>query len=241
MKVVILAGGVGSRISEESALRPKPMIEIGGKPMLWHIMKIYAAHGFNEFIVCLGYKGYLIKEYFANYFLHMADVTFDLAANSMQVHEKATEPWKVTLIDTGDASQTGGRLARVRRYVGDAPFCFTYGDGVGDVDVKALVAHHRRQGKIATVTAVRPPGRFGALEIAGESVAGFFVLEPRVFDYLDGDATIWEHEPLERLAREGQLAAYCHDGYWQPMDTLRDRNVLEELWARGEAPWKVWN
>ena len=256
MKVVILAGGVGSRISEESALRPKPMIEIGGKPMLWHIMKIYAAHGFNEFVVCLGYKGYLIKEYFANYFLHMADVTFDLATNSMQVHEKATEPWKVTLIDTGDASQTGGRLARVRRYVGDAPFCFTYGDGVGDIDVKALVAHHRRQGKIATVTAVRPPGRFGALQIAGESVAGFFekpdgdggringgffVLEPRVFDYLDGDATIWEHEPLERLAREGQLAAYCHDGYWQPMDTLRDRNVLEELWARGEAPWKVWN
>ncbi len=256
MKVVILAGGVGSRISEESTLRPKPMIEIGGKPILWHIMKIYAAHGFNEFIVCLGYKGYLIKEYFANYFLHMADVTFDLASNSMQVHEKATEPWKVTLIDTGEASQTGGRLARVRRYVGDATFCFTYGDGVGDIDVKALVAHHRRQGKIATVTAVRPPGRFGALEIAGDSVAGFFekpdgdggringgffVLEPRVFDYLDGDATIWEHEPLERLAREGQLAAYCHDGYWQPMDTLRDRTVLEDLWARGEAPWKVWN
>ncbi len=256
MKVVILAGGLGSRISEESTLRPKPMIEIGGRPILWHIMKIYSAHDINDFVICLGYKGYVIKEYFANYFLHMADVTFDLASNRMEVHEKSTEPWRVTLIDTGDNSQTGGRLKRVQRYVGDAPFCFTYGDGVADVDVKALVAHHRKQGKIATVTAVRPPGRFGAIELEGDRVAGFlekppgdgghinggfFVLDPRVFGYLEGDATIWEHSPLERLARDGELSAYTHDGFWQPMDTLREKNVLEDLWARNEAPWKVWS
>jgi glucose-1-phosphate cytidylyltransferase len=255
MKVVILAGGLGSRISEESTLRPKPMIEIGGRPILWHIMKIYAAHGLTDFVVCLGYKGYVIKEYFANYFLHMADVTFDLANNGIEVHQKASEPWRVTLVDTGDASQTGGRLKRVERYVKDAPFCFTYGDGVANVDIARLVEFHRKGGRIATVTAVRPPGRFGALDIAGDRVTsfiekpagdggwingGFFVLQPEVFGYLEGDADIWEHEPLERLASEGQLDAYQHDGFWQPMDTLRDKNVLEELWAGGKAPWKVW-
>ena len=255
MKVVILAGGLGSRISEESALRPKPMIEVGGRPILWHIMKIYAAHGLRDFVICLGYKGYVIKEYFANYFLHMADVTFDLGVNAMEVHHKATEDWRVTLIDTGDQSQTGGRLKRVQRYVGGERFCFTYGDGVADIDVKALIAHHERSGMLATVTAVHPPGRFGALEIEGERVrrffekpagdggrinGGFFVLEPRVFDYIEGDATVWEHGPLERLAAEGQLAAYPHDGFWQPMDTLREKNLLEGLWAGGAAPWKVW-
>ena len=255
MKVVILAGGLGSRISEESVLRPKPMIEIGGRPILWHIMKIYAAHGLTDFVVCLGYKGYLIKEYFANYFLHMADVTFDLAHNRMEVHQKASEPWKVTLVDTGDDSQTGGRLRRVERYVSDGPFCFTYGDGVATVDVKRLVERHRQGGRLATVTAVRPPGRFGALDIRGDKVAGFvekpagdggwvnggfFVLEPGVFKYLEGDDDIWEHEPLMRLAADGQLDAYHHEGFWQPMDTLRDKNVLEELWAAGKAPWKVW-
>ncbi|MGE5094450.1 MAG: glucose-1-phosphate cytidylyltransferase [Betaproteobacteria bacterium] len=255
MKVVILAGGLGSRISEESVVRPKPMIEIGGRPILWHIMKIYAAHGHNDFVVCLGYKGYLIKEYFANYFLHMADVTLHLAENRMEVHERASEPWRVTLVDTGDASQTGGRLKRVERYVADAPFCFTYGDGVADVDIGKLVDFHRRSGRLATVTAVRPPGRFGALALDGDRVTGFvekpsgdggwinggfFVLQPDVFRYLAGDADIWEYGPLERLAKEGQLGAWHHDGFWQPMDTLRDKNVLEELWSRGNAPWKVW-
>jgi glucose-1-phosphate cytidylyltransferase len=255
LKVVILAGGLGSRISEESTLRPKPMIEIGGRPILWHIMKIYAAHGLTEFVVCLGYKGYVIKEYFANYFLHMADVTFDLAENRMEVHQKASEPWRVTLVDTGEASQTGGRLKRVERYVADAPFCFTYGDGVADVDIRRLVDFHRDGKRIATVTAVRPPGRFGALAIDGERVAGFaekpagdggwinggfFVLEPKVFSYLGGDADVWEHGPLERLAADGQLGAYHHGGFWQPMDTLREKNLLEELWASGKAPWKVW-
>jgi glucose-1-phosphate cytidylyltransferase len=255
MKVVILAGGLGSRISEESAVRPKPMIEIGGRPILWHIMKIYAAHGHTDFVVCLGYKGYVIKEYFANYFLHMADVTFDLAENRFEVHQKASEPWRVTLIDTGDASRTGGRLKRVERYVADAPFCFTYGDGVANVPIRSLVEFHRSHGRIATVTAVRPPGRFGTLELEGERVhdfkekpaggggwinGGFFVLQPDVFRYLHGDADVWEHGPLEQLAADGELAAYRHEGFWQPMDTLRDKNVLEEAWARGDAPWKVW-
>ena len=255
MKCVILAGGVGTRISEESVLRPKPMIEIGGKPVLWHIMKIYSAHGVNEFIVCLGYKGYLIKEYFANYFLHMSDVTFDMSDNSMQVHQKSAEPWKVTLVETGEGTQTGGRLKRVASYIGNEDFCFTYGDGVANVDIKALVAFHKQQKVRGTLTAVQPPGRFGALVLKGERVSsfqekpkgdggwingGFFVLSPRVIDHIDGDATVWEREPMETLAREGQLASYFHKGFWQPMDTLRDKNQLEELWASGRAPWKVW-
>ena len=231
------------------------MVELGGNPVLWHIMKVYSHHGINEFVVCLGYKGYMIKEYFANYFLHMADVTFDLAENRMEVHQKASEPWRVTLVDTGDASQTGGRLKRIERYVSDAPFCLTYGDGVSNVDIGKLIAFHRNGGRLATVTAVRPPGRFGALGIDHDRVTGFvekpagdggringgfFVLQPEVLGYLKGDADVWEYEPLERLAREGQLGAYHHDGFWQPMDTLRDKNVLEELWAGGKAPWKVW-
>ena len=255
MKVVILAGGLGSRISEEAGVRPKPMIEIGGRPILWHIMKIYASHGLSDFVICLGYKGYVIKEYFANYFLHMADVTLDLAENRMEVHQKASEPWRVTLIDTGEASQTGGRLKRVERYVSDAPFCFTYGDGVSSVDVGKLIEFHKRGKRIATVTAVRPPGRFGALTVEGERVTGFmekpagdggwinggfFVLQPEVFRYLSGDADIWEHAPLEGLARDDQLGAYYHEGFWQPMDTLRDKTVLEELWSSGKAPWKTW-
>ena len=255
MKVVILAGGLGSRISEESGVRPKPMIEIGGRPILWHIMKIYAAHGLTDFVVCLGYKGYMIKEYFANYFLHMADITFDLAENRMEVHQKASEPWRVTLVDTGDNSQTGGRLKRVERYVGGERFCLTYGDGVADVDVGRLLAFHERGKRLATVTAVRPPGRFGALTLDGDRVSGFvekpagdggringgfFVLEPQVFGYLHGDADVWEYEPMQRLAAEGQLGAFHHDGFWQPMDTLRDKNILEELWAQGKAPWKKW-
>jgi glucose-1-phosphate cytidylyltransferase len=255
MKCVILAGGVGTRISEESIVRPKPMIDIGGKPVLWHIMKIYSAHGVNEFIVCLGYKGYLIKEYFANYFLHMSDVTFDMTNNSMQVHQKSAEPWKVTLVETGEATQTGGRLKRVAPYIGNEDFCFTYGDGVADIDIRGLVAFHRAQKVRSTMTAVQPPGRFGALVLEGERITnfqekpkgdggwingGFFVLSPRVLDHIDGDATVWEREPLETLARAGQLAAYFHKGFWQPMDTLRDKNHLEELWASGRAPWKVW-
>jgi len=250
VKVVILAGGLGSRISEESVVRPKPMIEIGGRSILWHIMKIYSAHGLNDFVVCLGYKGYLIKEYFANYFLHMADVTFDLAENRMEVHQKASEPWKVTLVDTGEQSQTGGRLKRVERYVSDAPFCFTYGDGVADVDIGRLVEHHRKGGRFATVTAVRPPGRFGALDLREGRVAGFqekpagdggwinggfFVLEPGVFGYLKGDSDIWEHAPLEGLARDGQLDAYTHEGFWQPMDTLREKkSIALRRVARGD-------
>ena len=255
MKVVILAGGLGSRISEESGVRPKPMIEIGGRPILWHIMKTYAAHGHRDFVICLGYKGYMIKEYFANYFLHMADVTFDLAENRMQVHQKASEPWSVTLVDTGEASQTGGRLKRVERYVADAPFCLTYGDGVANVDIGALVGFHCQHGRLATVTAVRPPGRFGALALEGDHVrgfvekpagdggwinGGFFVLQPEVLAYLAGDADVWEYGPMERLAREGELRAFHHEGFWQPMDTLRDKNTLEELWGSGNAPWKVW-
>jgi glucose-1-phosphate cytidylyltransferase len=256
MKVVILAGGLGTRISEETLVRPKPMVEIGGKPILWHIMKIYAHHGHRDFVICCGYKGYMIKEYFANYFLHVSDVTFDLAKNSMEIHQQATEPWRVTLVDTGDASQTGGRLKRVERYVSDGPFCFTYGDGLADVHIARLAQFHGEAGRLATVTAVRPPGRFGALALLGDRVAGFsekpagdggfinggfFVLEPGVFRYLHGDEDIWEYDPMQGLARDGELGAYVHEGFWQPMDTLREKNMLEELWASGKAPWKSWS
>jgi glucose-1-phosphate cytidylyltransferase len=255
MKAVILAGGFGSRLSEETAARPKPMVEIGGKPILWHIMKIYASYGIEDFVICLGYKGYMIKEYFANYYLHTCDVSFDLAAGDMEIHRSATEPWHVTLIDTGDGTMTGGRLGRVLPYVGDEDFCFTYGDGLSDLDIGASVAYHREQGTIATVTAVQPPGRFGALEIEGDRVrafeekprgdrawmnGGFFVLSPEVSRYLDGDSTVWEQQPMGSLARDGQLACYRHDGFWQAMDTLRDRNHLEQLWADGQAPWRSW-
>jgi len=256
VKAVILAGGMGTRISEETALRPKPMVEIGGKPILWHILKIYAAHGINDFVICLGYKGYVIKEYFANYFMHMSDITFDMAANKMEVHDAKAEPWKVTLVDTGDNTMTGGRLKRVKKYLGDEDFCFTYGDGVGDIDITALLAHHKADKCLATLTATQPPGRFGALKLdtvhrisgfqekpqgdGGWINGGFFVLSPKVIDYIDDDDTIWERQPMERLAAEGQMSAYKHAGFWQPMDTLRDKLLLEELWASGKAPWKVW-
>jgi glucose-1-phosphate cytidylyltransferase len=255
MKCVILAGGYGTRISEESHLKPKPMVEIGGKPIIWHVMKIYSAHGIQDFIICLGYKGYVIKEYFANYFLHMSDVTFDMSNNTMQVHQKSAEPWKVTLVETGEDTQTGGRLKRVASYIGNEDFCFTYGDGVANVDIQALVALHKAQKVRGTLTAVQPPGRFGALVLNDERVmnfqekpkgdggwinGGFFVLSPRAIDHIDSDATVWEREPLEAMARDGQLAAYFHKGFWQPMDTLRDKNHLEDLWASGRAPWKVW-
>jgi len=254
MKAVILAGGLGTRISEESGVRPKPMIEIGGKPILWHIMKIYSAHGVNDFIVCCGYKGYLIKEYFANYFLHTSDVTFDLAKNQTTIHENSSEPWRVTLVDTGLETQTGGRLKRVRSYL-DGDFCFTYGDGVADIDIKALVAFHRSQKALVTVTAVQQPSRFGSLVLDGgwkvrsfrEKPAdggwvngGFFVVSPKAFDYIAGDDTVWERQPLETIAGRGELSAFEHQGFWQPMDTLRDKNRLEELWATGAAPWKIW-
>jgi len=255
MKAVILAGGLGTRISEETQVRPKPMVEIGGRPMLWHIMKIYSAHGIHDFVICLGYKGYMIKEYFANYFLHMSDVTFDMKENRMEVHQRYAEPWRVTLVDTGDATMTGGRLKRVRSYLRDEAFCFTYGDGLANVDLRALTEFHRDQGTIATVTTVQPPGRFGALDVERNRITGFrekpegdggwinggfFVLSPRVFDYIEGDATVWEKAPLEKLARDGQLAAFRHKGFWQPMDTLRDRILLEESWNSGAAPWKIW-
>jgi glucose-1-phosphate cytidylyltransferase len=256
MKAVILAGGLGTRISEETNVRPKPMVEVGGKPILWHIMKIYSHYGINDFIVCCGYKGYVIKEYFANYFLHMSDVTFHIRENRLETHQQYGEDWKVTLINTGDATMTGGRLARIRDYVADEDaFCMTYGDGVANVDIDALVAFHRKHGKLATLTATHPPGRFGALQIEGEQVTafaekpkgdgamingGFFVLSPKVLDLIEGDHTIWEREPMERLAAAQQLCAFRHDGFWQPMDTLRDKNYLEELWQSGEAPWKVW-
>jgi glucose-1-phosphate cytidylyltransferase len=256
VKAVILAGGLGSRLSEETQLRPKPMVEIGGKPILWHIMKMYSAHGVDEFIICCGYKGYVIKEYFANYFLHTSDVTFDMAHNSMQVHEKHAEPWRVTLVDTGDDSLTGGRLKRVARYVrDDEAFCFTYGDGVADVDITAQIAFHRSHGKLATVTAVEPPGRYGALQLHGDRVAGFtekprgdgglinggfFVLSPRCLERIGDDRTSWELEPLAGLARDGELMAFAHHGFWQPMDTLREKTLLEELWQSGQAPWKKW-
>ncbi|NNN23765.1 MULTISPECIES: glucose-1-phosphate cytidylyltransferase [Pseudomonas] len=255
MKAVILAGGLGTRISEESHLKPKPMIEIGGKPIIWHIMKIYSHYGINDFVICLGYKGYVIKEYFANYFLHSSDVTFDMAENRMHIHERHAEPWRVTLVDTGENSGTGGRLRRVRDYLDGESFCFTYGDGVADIDVGALVAYHRQHGRLATVTAVQPPGRYGALELDGQRVAGFqekpqgdggwinggfFVLEPSVIDYIHNDAISWELEPMRNLARDGQMMSYTHDGFWQPMDTLRDRTLLEDRWRSGEAEWHLW-
>lgn len=255
MKAVILAGGLGTRISEETSVRPKPMVEIGGKPILWHIMKTYSTYGINEFIICLGYKSYVIKEYFANYFLHMSNVTFDMANNKMEVHQNSAEPWKVTLVDTGDSTMTGGRIKRIGSYLDGEDFCCTYGDGVGNVDIGKLVAFHKAQGKLATLTATQPPGRFGALELQGAQVkgfqekpqgdgawinGGFFVLSPKVLDYIDGDDMPWEKEPMERLAQAGQLSAYLHHGFWQPMDTLRDKTHLEELWASGNAPWKMW-
>lgn len=257
MKVVILAGGYGTRISEESHLKPKPMIAIGDQPILWHIMKIYSHYGFNDFVICLGYKGYSIKEYFAHYYLHEADVTFDFRnGNERMVHSHSAEPWKVTLVDTGTETMTGGRIKRVQRYIGNEPFLLTYGDGVGDVDINALVASHKKHGKLATVTSVQPSGRFGALDLSQDNLVkgfqekprgdgswingGFFVMQPEVFDVIDGDSTILEREPLERLATAGELVAYKHSGFWQPMDTLRDKNHLEDLWKSGNAPWKVW-
>ena len=256
MKAVILAGGLGTRLSEETHLKPKPMIEVGGKPILWHIMKMYSAHDVNDFVICCGYKGYVIKEYFANYFLHMSDITFDMASNQMEVHQRKAEPWRVTLVDTGDKTLTGGRLKRVASYLDDdRPFCMTYGDGVADVDIANSLDFHASHGGLATMTAVKPPGRFGAAVIDGDRVShfaekpsgdggyingGFFVLSPRVVDYIDGDDTTWEKRPLERLAAEGQLSAFRHDGFWLPMDTMRDKTVLEELWAEGRAPWKQW-
>jgi glucose-1-phosphate cytidylyltransferase len=255
MKAVILAGGLGTRISEESATRPKPMIEIGGRPILWHVMKSYSAHGIHDFVICLGYKGYAIKEYFANYFLHMSDVTFDMRNNEMTVHKNNAEPWHVTLVDTGEHTMTGGRLKRIARYVDGQDFCCTYGDGVGDIDIAASIAFHKKCERLATLTAVQPPGRFGSLLLDETRVAsfqekprgdggwingGFFVLSPRVLDYIEGDGTFWEREPLERLAAESQLSVYKHYGFWQPMDTLRDKNQLEKLWADGNAPWKAW-
>jgi glucose-1-phosphate cytidylyltransferase len=256
MKAVILAGGLGTRISEETSTRPKPMVEIGGKPILWHIMKTYSAHGINDFVICCGYKGYVIKEYFANYFLHMSDITFDMQHNKMEVHQRYAEPWKVTLVDTGEETMTGGRLKRVAEYVKDEEaFCLTYGDGVSDVNITELIAFHKAQNVKATLTAAIPPGRFGALDMSGNKVnsfmekpkgdgaminGGFFVLSPQVIDYIADDHTTWERDPLERLAAEGNLAAYHHNGFWQPMDTLRDKVHLEELWQSGKAPWKIW-
>ncbi|AFC54678.1 MULTISPECIES: glucose-1-phosphate cytidylyltransferase [Mycobacterium avium complex (MAC)] len=257
MKAVLLAGGLGTRLSEETTIRPKPMVEIGGRPILWHIMKLYSHHGIHDFIVCCGYKGYVIKEYFANYFLHMSDVTFDMSANKMEVHRHHAEPWRVTLVDTGENTLTGGRLKRVEAYIrDDEAFCFTYGDGLSDVNIGASVEFHRQHGRRATVTAVLPPGRYGALECAGDQVTGFvekprgdgglinggfFVLSPSVLDYIEGDQTSWEGPPLTRLAADGEMMAFEHSGFWQPMDTLRDKNMLEELWSSGEAPWKCWN
>jgi glucose-1-phosphate cytidylyltransferase len=255
VKAVILAGGLGTRLAEETTLKPKPMVEIGEKPILWHIMKIYANHGINDFIICLGYKGYLIKEYFSNYFLHMSDVTIDMQSNQIEIHQNRVEPWRVTLVNTGENTMTGGRLKRVHQYLDEEDFCFTYGDGVGNIDIPRLITFHQEQGTLATLTATQPSGRFGALEVQKNKVirfqekpqgeggwinGGFFVLSPKVIDYIEGDNTVWEREPLERLARENQLSAYLHRGFWQPMDTLRDKNYLEELWSSGKAPWKVW-
>ncbi len=256
MKAVLLAGGLGTRISEETHLKPKPMIEIGGKPILWHIMKSYSAHGVNDFVICCGYKGYLIKEYFANYFLHMSDVTFDMAKNEMKVHQQKAEPWRVTLVDTGDDTMTGGRLRRVADYVkGDESFCFTYGDGLSNVDIRASIAFHKQHGKLATVTAVQPPGRYGALQRDGDVVTaftekprgdgglingGFFVLSPKCVDLIADDRTPWEAEPMAKLAEAREMMAFEHLGFWQPMDTLREKNTLEELWSSGRAPWKIW-
>jgi glucose-1-phosphate cytidylyltransferase len=256
VKAVILAGGLGTRISEETTIRPKPMVELGGRPILWHIMKIYSAYGINDFIVCCGYKGYVIKEYFANYALHASDVTFDMRERWMKVHANGAEPWKVTLVDTGDATMTGGRLLRVKGYLDEEVFCLTYGDGLSDVNVRAVVEHHRASGALATMTAVQPPGRFGAVRLEEQKIVsfdekpqgdgawingGFFVLSPEVLSYLAGDQTVWEGEPLEQLAAEGNLSAFLHRGFWHPMDTLRDKNLLEDLWSSGRAPWKVWS
>lgn len=255
MQVVILAGGLGTRISEETTIRPKPMVEIGGKPILWHIMKYYSSFGLTDFIICTGYKGFMIKEYFANYFLHMSDVTFDVANNQVEVHNVKAEPWRITVIDTGESTQTGGRLKRVRPHIKGDAFCFTYGDGVSNIDIKSLIEFHRGHDSLATVTAVQPPGRFGVLDINQARITGFhekpvgeggwisggyFVLSPKVIDYIDGDETVWERGPMERLAAEGNLAAYQHHGFWRPMDTLRDKIMLEELWEKDEAPWRVW-
>jgi glucose-1-phosphate cytidylyltransferase len=256
MKGVILAGGLGTRLAEETVIRPKPMVEIGGRPILWHVMKIYSAYGFTDFIICCGYKGFMIKEYFAHYFLHMSDVTFDMEKNCMDVLNKNAEPWRVTLVDTGEKTQTGGRLKRVSSYVGHENFCFTYGDGVGNINITELIAFHKSEKTLATVTAVAPPGRFGALSVDKTKITGFqekpggdgsrisggfFVLSPKVFDYIEGDHTIWERDPMERLAREGNMSAYLHEGFWQCMDTVRDKVLLEELWESGRAPWKVWD
>lgn len=257
MKAVILAGGLGTRIAEETHLKPKPMIEIGGKPILWHIMKMYSAHGVHDFVICCGYKGYLIKEYFANYFLHMSDVTFDMASNSMEVHEQKAEPWRVTLVDTGENTMTGGRLKRVTRYIeNEEAFCFTYGDGVSNVDITKSIAFHQQHGKLATITSVQPPGRYGAIECdsnngvtrfvekprgdGGSINGGFFVLSPTVLEQINCDETSWESEPLVNLAAMGEVMAFKHSGFWQPMDTMRDKNQLENLWASGDAPWKFW-
>jgi glucose-1-phosphate cytidylyltransferase len=255
MKAVILAGGLGTRISEETNVKPKPMVEIGARPILWHIMKLYSHYGINEFIICTGYKGYVIKEYFANYFLHMSDVTFNLQENAIEVHEKRSEPWKVTIVDTGESTMTGGRLLRVRDYIGDETFCFTYGDGVGDVNIPGAIACHKSAGRKATMTAVQPPGRYGALRIENDLVTsfqekpngdgawingGFFVLEPAVLNYIQGDEMAWEGDPLQILAQERELSVYLHSGFWRPMDTLRDKNELESLWSEGRAPWKLW-
>lgn len=256
MKAVILAGGLGTRLSEETSIKPKPMVEVGGKPILWHILKSYSAHGINDFVICCGYKGYVIKEFFANYFLHTSDVTFDLQRNSMEVHERHAEPWKVTLVDTGDSTQTGGRLKRVRSHVeNEEAFCFTYGDGVSDVDIGATVRFHQAHGKLGTMMAVQPPGRFGAIDIDGQRIerftekpqgdgnwinGGYFVLSPKVIDRIADDSTLWEKEPMESLARDGQIDAYLHRGFWQPMDTLRDKVALQDLWDSGRAPWKRW-
>lgn len=257
MKAVLLAGGLGTRLSEETSTRPKPMIEIGGKPILWHIMKTYSAHGINDFIICLGYKGYVIKEYFSNYFLHMSNVTFDIANNSMEIHDRYAEPWRVTLVETGEMTQIGGRIKRILPFIGDdEAFCLTYGDGVSDVDIAGTIEFHKSHGKLATVTATQPPGRFGALQISGENTVtgfqekpmgdggyingGYFVLSPKVGEYIEGDSTVWEREPMENLATEGQLKAWFHDGFWKPMDTLRDKRELEAMWDAKTAPWKVW-
>ena len=255
MKAVILAGGLGTRLSEETSVRPKPLIEIGDKPILWHIMKIYSSYGINEFIICCGYKGYMIKEYFANYFLHTSDVTFDMKNNKTEIHQNNTEPWRVTLVNTGEKTMTGGRLKRIKNYIGNETFCFTYGDSVGDVDINNLISFHNSQNTLATVTAAQPTGRFGALVLKQQKViefaekprgdggwinGGFFVLSPKVFDYIEGDETSWELEPMEQLARDGNISAFLHKGFWHPMDTLRDKIYLEELWASGKALWKKW-
>ncbi len=256
MKVVLLAGGLGTRLSEETSLRPKPMVDIGDKPILWHIMKIYSSYGFNEFVICLGYKGYIIKEYFANYFLHQSDVTIDLKNNSVETHQSGAEPWKITLVDTGKASMTGGRIKRIQKYIGNEPFLLTYGDGVGNVDIKALVDFHTVNKKMVTVTAVQPSGRFGALNLSETDMVssflekpkgdgswingGFFVCQPQVFNFIEGDSTIWEREPMEQIAAQNEMAAFKHSGYWKPMDTLRDKQELEQEWNNGTAPWKTW-